>query len=110
MTAPSLEMLTDEDLDGLDEWASPIATMAHGDVAAWGRAAWQAIVDEQRRRTDGGAVTPWPAFDILSNEECVLVGQLIAGIHSAGSAYLKAWVEETGDALVDHLMSRIENE
>jgi len=94
---PSLELLTDDDLNGLAAWATPLAQMqARFAVAAWGKRAWQSVIDEQNRRSgDSTLGVRFPAVDALSNEEIMFVGQLLAGIHDAGSDMLRVWVEET---------------
>ncbi|OBB89646.1 hypothetical protein [Mycobacterium sp. 852002-30065_SCH5024008] len=103
----NLELLTDEDLAGLSSWAEPIAKMErHPAVSAYGDQAWRAATDELRRRKDGGDVTPWPAPDPLGNEAVKFIGHLLAGLHDAGSDYLRAWVEETGETLVELLLTR----
>lgn len=102
----NLQLLTDDDLAGLTSWCEPLARMDHRAVQAWGTAAWHACVDEARRRVDGGDVTRWPEPDSLPNEAVVLIARLVTGMHGAGSDYLRVWVEEFGDTLVDTLMSR----
>jgi hypothetical protein len=102
-----LQALTDEDLAGLTAWTEPLARMHNPAVAAWGNQAWHCCVDEaQRRRTDGQTVRTWPAPDQLHNEALVLLGQLLAGIHDAGSEQLALFVEELGETFVDLLLAR----
>ncbi len=102
-----LESLTDEDLAGLTSWTEPLARMQNPAVSAWGNAAWHACNDEaQRRRVDGQTVRNWPAPDDLGNEALVLLGQLLAGIHDAGSEHLALFVEELGETFVDLLLAR----
>ncbi|OBG20579.1 hypothetical protein [Mycobacterium sp. 852002-51057_SCH5723018] len=102
----NLQLLTDEDVAGLTSWCEPFARMDHPAVSDWGNRAWRCCVDEARRRIDGGQVTDWPAPDSLPTEALVLIGQLLAGVHDAGSEYLAVWVEEFGETLVDLLLAR----
>lgn len=102
-----LDLLTDEDLAGLTAWTEPLARMQNPAVSAWGNAAWRCCNDEtQRRRVDGPTLRSWPAADDLGNEALMFLGQLIAGIHDAGSEQLALFVEELGAAFVDLLLAR----
>ncbi len=104
---PSLSLLNDDDLCGLQAWAEPIARMErHDAVAAWGRQAWMASVDESRRRTDGGAVTPFPGFSDLTSTELQFLAAVVAGTREAGSDFLRAFVDELSDDLIAELVSR----
>lgn len=104
----NLEALSDDDLTGLTAWAEPIAKMDSRVFARWGQLAWQAAIDEQRRRIDGGNVTPWPSSTQLRTEEIKLLGHLLVGIRGAGSPELAEFVEQAGEELTDTLVDRTE--
>lgn len=103
----NLQALTDEDLAGLRDWTVPIAKMDDPALHSWGSEAWHAIRDEERRReVDGPALRSWPSANDLSNERLVLLSQLLAGIHDAGSEQLALFVEELGETFIDMLLAR----
>lgn len=106
----NLQALTDEDLAGLRAWTVPLARMDDNALRSWGGEAWHAVRDEERRReADGPSLRSWPSSDDLSNERLVLLSELLAGIHQAGSPQLAAFVEELHGQLVNQLRSRSTN-
>lgn len=108
---PNLQLLSDDDLDGLESWAEPLTRMSQPRVRRWAACVAVAVADEQRRRDhdDGIPCVPWPGFTDLPTEALVLVGQLLASLHDAGSAYLTAWIEEVSDVAVAELTRRMED-
>ena len=108
---PNLQLLADEDLDGLQAWATALRdeTEQHPSMAGWFDAAIDAAISEQWRRNADSPASDFPGFTGLSTDELVVIGQAIAAIHDAGSDIFTAWIEEVSDAAVAELASRMED-